>query len=257
MINATPRPLYPRERNPVPSAKGTGFASRPVRTVAKSLAPAGIWSRGVQPVPITYLLTPWSKVLLDNLTGLQLVKKFLAFYGIRRFITTFTNAHHLSSHQSISPGPREVHTFRNKSSFYGEELSTPRPTPKLEDHPLSAVCDCLFNIFAATLQIGGRSSIRNLQTRHAVVTGTHFSRRTHNMHFKSRRGDAVWSVVKSQNTAVKLRASITVSKHVGGTICTIWIGESLWYTILGKGQINIFKATEQIVLNVFKVYWKL
>jgi hypothetical protein len=35
--------------------------------------------------------------------------------------------------------------------FYGEELPPPRPTPKLEDHPMSAVRDCLFNIFAATL----------------------------------------------------------------------------------------------------------
>ena len=50
--------------------------------------------------------------------------------------------------------------------FHGEVLSAPRPTPKLEDHPLSAVRDCLFN----TLHIGGRSSIRNLRTRHAVVT---------------------------------------------------------------------------------------
>ena len=49
----------------------------------------------------------------------------------------------------------------------------PRPTPKLEDHPLSAVRHCLFNLFAATLHIGGRSSICNLRTRHAVVTGTH------------------------------------------------------------------------------------
>jgi hypothetical protein len=57
-------------------------------------------------------------------------------------------------------------------NFYGEELLAPRPTPKLEDHPLSAVRDCLFNIFAATLRTGGRSSIRNLKTRHAVVTGT-------------------------------------------------------------------------------------
>jgi hypothetical protein len=37
--------------------------------------------------------------------------------------------------------------FRNKASFYGEELSTPRPTPKLEDHPLSAVRYCLFSTF--------------------------------------------------------------------------------------------------------------
>ena len=52
-------------------------------------------------------------------------------------------------------------------------MSTPRPNPKLEDHPLSDVRDCLFSIFAATLHIGDRSSIRNLRTRHAVVTGNH------------------------------------------------------------------------------------
>ena len=42
---------------------------------------------------------------------------------------------------------------------------------------MSAVRDCLFNLFAATLLIGGRSSIRNLRTRHAVVTGTHYMER--------------------------------------------------------------------------------
>jgi hypothetical protein len=63
----------------------------------------------------------------------------------------------------------------NKASFYGEELSTPLPTTKLEKHPLSAVRDCLFNIFSVTFNIGGRSSIRNLRMRHAVVTGTHLS----------------------------------------------------------------------------------
>jgi hypothetical protein len=36
---------------------------------------------------------------------------------------------------------------------------------------LSAVRDCLFHIFAASLHIGGRSSIPDLRTRHAVVTG--------------------------------------------------------------------------------------
>jgi len=55
--------------------------------------------------------------------------------------------------------------IRNKISFYGEELLATRPAPMLEGHPLSAVRDCLSNIFAATLHIGGRSSIRNLRTR--------------------------------------------------------------------------------------------
>ena len=64
--------------------------------------------------------------------------------------------------------------FRTHFFFHGKELLAPRPTPKLEDHPLPAVRDCLFNLFAATLHIGGRSSIRNLRTRHAVVTGTNY-----------------------------------------------------------------------------------
>jgi len=55
-------------------------------------------------------------------------------------------------------------------------LSTPRPTSKMEDHSLSAVCSCLFHIFAPTLYIGGLSSIHELRTRHAVVTGTHLPR---------------------------------------------------------------------------------
>ena len=42
------------------------------------------------------LLTPWSRVLFENLIGLQLVKKFPAFYGTRRVITPFTSARHLS-----------------------------------------------------------------------------------------------------------------------------------------------------------------
>ena len=41
---------------------------------------------------LTFLLTPFSRVLLEKLTGFQLVKKFPAFYGTRRFITTFTSA---------------------------------------------------------------------------------------------------------------------------------------------------------------------
>jgi hypothetical protein len=82
----------------------------------------------------------------------------------------------LRSYWSISPGPRLcLWIFRNKDMFSRWGVEAPRPTPKLEDHPFSAVRDCLFNIFAATLHIRGRSSIRNLRTRHAVVTGTHLS----------------------------------------------------------------------------------
>ena len=58
----------------------------------------------------TFLLTPWSRVLLEKLTGLQLVKKFPAFHGTRMFITALTSVRHLSvswarSIQSIYPHP--------------------------------------------------------------------------------------------------------------------------------------------------------
>jgi hypothetical protein len=44
----------------------------------------------------TYLLTPWSRVVLEKLIGSQRVKKFPAFYGIRKIITAVTGARHLS-----------------------------------------------------------------------------------------------------------------------------------------------------------------
>ena len=58
----------------------------------------------------TYLLTPWCRVLLEKPTGLQLVKKFPAFHGTRRFITALTSFRHLSLSwaspiQSIYPHP--------------------------------------------------------------------------------------------------------------------------------------------------------
>jgi hypothetical protein len=42
------------------------------------------------------LLTLWSRILLEKLTGSQLVKNFPAFYGTHKFITAFTSARHLS-----------------------------------------------------------------------------------------------------------------------------------------------------------------
>jgi len=56
---------------------------------------------------------------------------------------------------------------------------------QLEVHPFSAVCDCLFNIFAATLHTGSRSSIRNLRSPHAVVTGTQVSSSARIMHYQT------------------------------------------------------------------------
>ena len=59
---------------------------------------------------LTYLLTPWCRVLLEKVNGLQLVNKFPAFHGTRRFITALTSVRHLSLSwacpiQSIYPHP--------------------------------------------------------------------------------------------------------------------------------------------------------
>ena len=59
---------------------------------------------------LTYLLTTWCRVVLEKLTGLQLVKKFPAYHGTRRFITALTSVRHLSLPwaspiQSIYPLP--------------------------------------------------------------------------------------------------------------------------------------------------------
>jgi hypothetical protein len=67
-------------------------------------------------------------------TNFPSTKSHIHFLSLRSFI------------QGIRPGPRFLVNFRN-----GEELLAPCPTPKPEDHHLSTVHDCLFNIFAATL----------------------------------------------------------------------------------------------------------
>jgi hypothetical protein len=76
-------------------------------------------------------------VYLSMLSVLTCTKSHIHFLSLSSFI------------QGIRPGPRLCECFCYKLIFYGEELLAPRPTPKLEDHPLSAVHDCLFNIFAA------------------------------------------------------------------------------------------------------------
>ena len=87
---------------------------------------------------------------------------FTGFYhSMYRISCPFTIAYFVQKpHASVS----------NKSSFYSEGLLAPRPKPKIDDHPLSVVRCCLFNIFVATHHTVGRSSIRNLRARHAVVT---------------------------------------------------------------------------------------
>jgi len=65
---------------------------------------------------LTYLLTPWSRVLLEKLTGSAASQEIPHIYGTRRFITVFTSARHLSL------------------SWTNSIQSPPPPTPNTPNH---------------------------------------------------------------------------------------------------------------------------
>ena len=77
----------------VGTTKDQGLYNKPSAAVHPGALAAGTLP---QYNTIKYLLTPWSRILLEKLTGFQLVKKFPAFYGTRMFITALTSARHLS-----------------------------------------------------------------------------------------------------------------------------------------------------------------
>ena len=97
---------------------------------------------------LTYLLTPWCRVLFEKLTGLLLVKKCPAFHGTRRFITALKSVRHLSLSwaspmHSIYPHPTSWRSILILSAhlrlglpsgvlpsgFRSKTLNTPSPRP--------------------------------------------------------------------------------------------------------------------------------
>ena len=87
----------------VPGPVWTGAENHPLTRIRSPDRPARSQSLYRLRYPaherdVTYLheLIPWSRVLLEELTSSQLVKKFPAFYGTQKFITAFTRARYLS-----------------------------------------------------------------------------------------------------------------------------------------------------------------
>ena len=96
---------------------------------------------------LTYLLTPWSRVLLEKLTGSADSQEIPRIFGTRRFLTVFTSARHLSlswanSIQSPQPPPTSwrstlilsshlclgLHSGLFPSRFPTRTLCTPLPS---------------------------------------------------------------------------------------------------------------------------------
>jgi len=89
---------------------------------------------------LTYSLTPWCRVLHEQLTGLQLVKKFPAFHGTRRFITALTSVRHLSILGQLNPvhiptshlleiHPNIIHPSTPRSPQWSFSLRFPHQDP--------------------------------------------------------------------------------------------------------------------------------
>jgi hypothetical protein len=105
VVNATPRPLYLRDWTSAHCIGPWAGPSGVIDVLRKISPPPGFNPQTDQPTASRYtdwaipayqcslkVVTPWGRVLPEELTGPQLVKKFPAFYGTRKLITAFTRA---------------------------------------------------------------------------------------------------------------------------------------------------------------------
>ena len=98
-----------------------------------------------------YLLTPWCRVLLEKLTGLQLVKKFPAFYGNPKVhyrthkrpppvpILGQPNQVHIPTSHLLEIHPNIIHpsTPRSPPVVSSPPVSPPRPYTSPSPHPFA------------------------------------------------------------------------------------------------------------------------
>jgi hypothetical protein len=74
---------------------------------------------------ITYLITPWSRVLLEKLTGSAASQEIPRIFGTRRFITVFTSARHLSlpcANSIQSPHLTKLHSAKISDMAYDVQI---------------------------------------------------------------------------------------------------------------------------------------
>ena len=97
---------------------------------------------------LTYSFTPWCRVFLEQLTGLQLVKKFPAFHGTIKFITALTNVRqpnpvHITTSHLLEIHPNIIHPSTPRSPQWSLSLRFPHQDPIHPlSSPISTTCRC-------------------------------------------------------------------------------------------------------------------
>jgi len=99
-------------------------------------------------VTYEYWLTSRIRVLLEKLTGFQLAKKYPTFYGIRKFITAFTSAHHMSLSVKVSIQSRDLLFVLQHDSFHGRGVLSASPNPQDGGPPLVGLSVTAYSIYS-------------------------------------------------------------------------------------------------------------
>jgi hypothetical protein len=95
-VLALPLSIYSSHFSLISSGSSLHLLLRlPVAFILPSIFPSLTCFRGEFKL-LTYLLTPWSRVLLENLTGFAASQEIPRIYGTRKFITVLTSARHPS-----------------------------------------------------------------------------------------------------------------------------------------------------------------
>jgi hypothetical protein len=115
------------------------------------------WTLVIQSVdnhwsPYWPLLTPWSTVLIENLTVTQLVMKFPAFYGTLRFITMFTRA---CSGPCLQLDESSPHLSTLRSKIHSNIIIPPKP------NTLTAATHCAGSITCSIWELHNSYSAQN------------------------------------------------------------------------------------------------